>query len=232
MSSRFTLFAPWTLGVLALCAMGLITVLFGGANGQVSYAAATLESPFFAVWFLAAVAIAQRAVALPASRARAAAVIAIGGVLALPFAWKTPDPALAVGLAALLVAGEVFVAAGAARVFFPRRRLRFRNAVAALSFALFVLPPAITPVKFGVLPAFIVSIVTAASARLIALEQRHPGRIVVIRIRGLLLAAGLAAAGYAIGKAGPENPLETAITQRAWSHNTDAGKAGRDGRRV
>ena len=109
-------------------------------------------------------------------------------------------------LVAFFVAGQIFIASAAARVVFPRRRLRFRNAVAALSFVLFVLPPAIAPVKLGVLPAFIVSIAAAATARLITLEQRRPARVLAIRGAGMVVAAVLIALSFGIDLVKPSQP--------------------------
>jgi signal transduction histidine kinase len=206
MSKRFTQLTPWILAAMSLAALASITAFFG-------YVAAMLDAPFFALWFLAAAAIAQRALAMPASRARVASVACIGALLAAPVSWHwlmrggwsfgAGRATLTVVVVAFFVAGEIFVATAAARALFPRRRIRFRNAAAALSLMLFVLPPAIAPVKFGMLAVFIVSVAAAATARLIAFEQRRPQRVLAIRGGALVIAAALLSISALVGELNP-----------------------------
>src|SRR5438132_1338978 len=102
MNRRFTQLTPWILAAVSLAALAAASALFGGAD-----AAVFAYVPFFTIWFLAAVAVAQRALALPASRARIASVAAAGALLAAPVAWHAPLTAV---LAAFFVAGEIFIA--------------------------------------------------------------------------------------------------------------------------
>ena len=210
MNKRVTQLTPWMLALVALAGLAAITALFGGFGS----AAAMLDAPLFTLWFLAATAIVQRALSARAPLLHTAGVALIGAAFCAPVVWRWAisggwsfgTPLLTVVLVAFFVAGQIFIASAAARVVFPRRRLRFRNAVAALSFVLFVLPPAIAPVKLGVLPAFIVSIAAAATARLITLEQRRPARVLAIRGAGMVVAAVLIALSFGIDIVQPSQP--------------------------
>lgn len=204
----FTLLAPWILAGISLVAIIAVPAVFAVGRADGAYAkyfsgivSGLLVTPFFALWFLGVTALAQRALALSRrpDGTRLVAMALAGLALIAPMAWRLattgdwsfPGRSLTSLAVAMLMSGEILLSAAIARAVWRRARIRFRTAVAALSFILVALPPGIG-VKAGLVPVFIVSVMATAIHELMVLERRFPRRVWSIRLAGFIFGAVLA----------------------------------------